>query len=146
MGDLIGSVVDSELYFIPRSEFARVRALNAARADVVALYADMARLNTLYMIARAGSGHIGSSFSSLDIVSHLYLAELDRARGDVFFSSKGHDAPGLYAVLIAEGILPEEKLHKLRRLDGLPGHPDVGTAGLVANTGSLGMGLSLIHI
>jgi transketolase len=142
LGDLIGSVVDSELYYIPRSEFVRVRSLNAPRPDIAELYADMARLNTLYMIARAGSGHIGSSFSSLDIVSTLYLTELDQDRGDVFFSSKGHDAPGLYAVLIAEGILPEDKLHALRRLGGLPGHPDTGTAGFVTNTGSLGMGIS----
>ncbi len=142
MGDLIGNVVDSELYFIPRSEFARVRALNAPRPEIAALYADMARLNALYMIARAGSGHIGSSFSSLDIVSTLYLSELDRKQGDIFFSSKGHDAPGLYAVLIAEGVLPEDKLHALRRLGGLPGHPDVGIAGFVTNTGSLGMGIS----
>ena len=50
--------------------------------------------------------------------------------------------PASNAVLIAEGILPEEKLHLLRRLNGLPGHPDIGTAGLVTNTGSLGMGIS----
>lgn len=142
MGDLIGDVVESELYFIPRAEFERVRRLNAPKAEVVGLYADMARLNALFMIARAGSGHIGSSFSALDIVSQLYVSELDVGRGDVFFSSKGHDAPGLYAVLIAEGVLPEDKLHTLRRLDGLPGHPDVGTPGLVTNTGSLGMGIS----
>ncbi|MCZ7660886.1 MAG: thiamine pyrophosphate-dependent enzyme [Xanthobacteraceae bacterium] len=142
MGDLIGNVVETSLYYVPRAEFQRARALNGPLAERVALYADMARLNTLYMIARAGSGHIGSSFSSLDIVSLLHLAELDPRRGDVFFSSKGHDAPGLYAVLIAQGILPEDKLHRLRRLDGLPGHPDIGTAGLVANTGSLGMGVS----
>lgn len=142
MGDLIGNVVETSLYYVPRAEFQRARALNGPLAERVALYADMARLNTLYMIARAGSGHIGSSFSSLDIVSLLHLAELDPRRGDVFFSSKGHDAPGLYAVLIAQGILPEDKLHRLRRLDGLPGHPDIGTEGLVANTGSLGMGIS----
>jgi transketolase len=142
LGDLIGQVVESELYYIPRREFERVKRLSAPRSAVVSLYADMARLNALYMIAKAGSGHIGSSFSSLDIISHLYLRELDRERGDVFFSSKGHDAPALYAVLIAEGILPEDKIHGLRRLDGLPGHPDVGTPGLVTNTGSLGMGIS----
>ena len=142
MGDLIGDVVESELYYVPRAEFERVRRLNAARPEIVALYADMARLNALYMIARAGSGHIGSSFSSLDLVSHLYLDELDGAAGDVFFSSKGHDAPALYAVLVAEGVLPERLLHALRRLGGLPGHPDIGTPGLVTNTGSLGMGIS----
>lgn len=142
MGELIGQLVETELYYIRRAEFERVKRLNAPRPTIVSLYADMARLNALYMIARAGSGHIGSSFSALDIVTHLYLCEIDVSRGDIFFSSKGHDAPGLYAVLIAEGVLAEDKIHALRRLNGLPGHPDVGTPGFVTNTGSLGMGIS----
>jgi transketolase len=33
-------------------------------------------------------------------------------------------------------------LHQLRRLNGLPGHPDCATPGIAANTGSLGMGIS----
>lgn len=126
------------------SEFARVRALNAPPAERVALFATVARLATLTMIARAGSGHIGSSFSSLDIVSWLLLEELersDRAPG-LYFSSKGHDVPGLYAVLAGLGRLPFDSLTRLRRLGGLPGHPDVSVPGIAANTGSLGMGIS----
>ena len=142
MGDLVGVAVDGELYFLRRSEFERVRGLGAARPEVVALFADMARLNALYMIATAGSGHIGSSFSSLELFTHLELNEIDRGRGDLFFSSKGHDAPGLYAVMMAAGLLEEDLIQRLRRLDGLPGHPDVSTPGVVANTGSLGMGVS----
>jgi transketolase len=61
---------------------------------------------------------------------------------DVFFSSKGHDAPGYYALLIGLGRLDQSLVHGLRRLGGLPGHPDVGTPGVAANTGSLGMGIS----
>src|SRR5207248_1035420 len=109
----------------------------------------LARVNALYMIAAAGSGHIGSSFSAMDIVSWLYLNELRRpdantsaAFGDLYFSSKGHDVPGLYAVLIGLGDLDFDLLHQLRRLGGLPGHPDVSTSGVVTNTGSLGMGVS----
>ena len=142
MGDLVGSAVDGELYFIRRSEFERIRRLNAPRAEITALFADMARLNALYMIATAGSGHIGSSFSSMDLFSHLQLNEIDQGQGEVFFSSKGHDAPGLYAIMMAVGLLDEGLIHNLRRLGGLPGHPDVGTKGIVANTGSLGMGIS----
>ena len=142
MGDLVGSAVDGELYFIGRPEFERIRRLNAPRAEVTALFADMARLNALYMIATAGSGHIGSSFSSMDLFAHLQLNEIDHAKGERFFSSKGHDAPGLYAIMMALGLLDEDLIHRLRRLDGLPGHPDVGIKGIVANTGSLGMGIS----
>ena len=128
-------------HFVSKSEFARARRVNAAAGDRAALFAALARINTLYMIKRAGSGHIGSSFSSLDIVSWLYLNELEEGR-HVYFSSKGHDAPGLYAVLVGMGLLEQDKLHKLRRLDGLPGHPDIATPHMVANTGSLGMGIS----
>jgi transketolase len=142
MGDLVGAAVDGELYYIKRHQFDRVRRLNAETAEVTALFADMARLNALYMIATAGSGHIGSSFSSMDLFAHLQLNEVDTSKGDKFFSSKGHDAPGLYAIMMAVGLLDEGLIHSLRRLDGLPGHPDVGTKGIVANTGSLGMGIS----
>jgi transketolase len=111
-----------------------------AREERAAIFADMCRLNALYMIARAGSGHIGSSFSSLDIVSWLLLEELQQE--DVYFSSKGHDAPGYYAALVGMGKLDPQLQHKLRKIDGLPGHPDIGTPGIATNTGSLGMGIS----
>ncbi len=66
----------------------------------------------------------------------------DDPERDIYFSSKGHDVPGQYAVLYALGVLPAEKLLKLRRLGGLDGHPDVGVPGIEANSGSLGMGIS----
>src|SRR4029079_17108666 len=107
----------------------------------------MCRLNTLVAVTRAGSGHLGSSFSAMDIVVHLFFQELNTAQvgfdnpdRDIYFSSKGHDVPGLYAVLPRLGELPQERLLKLRRLGGLDGHPDVGVPGIEANSGSLGMG------
>src|SRR5207244_11036936 len=130
------------LNVIPEAEFDR------AGADL-SLIADMCRANALVAVKRAGSGHIGSSFSALDIVVHLLWRELNVAEvgwddpdRDVFFSSKGHDVPGLYAALHALGVIPAERLLRLRRLGGLDGHPDVGIPGIEANSGSLGMGLS----
>lgn len=139
----------TDLYFVPLAEFQRLESLTMAPEARAALFATFCRLNTLYMITRAGSGHIGSSFSSLDIVSWLFLDELHTAgklattalRGS-YFSSKGHDVPGLYAVLIGLGLLRFDLLHSLRRLNGLPGHPDLSTPFIEANTGSLGMGVS----
>ena len=148
MGDIQTDQGESlELTWIPASEFARVRAAKAPAADKAAAFAALARVNTLYMIAGAWSGHIGTSFSSLEIMSWLFLNELrDLDQGpagcDIFFSSKGHDAPALYSVLIGLGLMPEEKVHELRRLHGLPGHPHVETPYIQANTGSLGMGIS----
>ncbi len=129
------------LRYVPRSELERIRALGGNAVARAACFADACRLNALYMIQRAGSGHPGTTFSSLDIVSWLHLEEL--RDGDRYFSSKGHDAPGLYAVLAALGRIDFDLIHGLRRLGGLPGHPDVATTPeVVTSTGSLGMGVS----
>ena len=132
----------AELRLIPREEFARA-------GDDLALVADMCRFNALTAVKRAGSGHLGSTFSALDIVVHLLWRELNVVEAgwesperDVFFSSKGHDVPGLYAALHALGVVSSERLLRLRRLGGLDGHPDIGAPGIEANSGSLGMGLS----
>ena len=106
------------------------------------LISDMCRINILYMICCAGSGHIGSSFSSIDIMNWV-LGELSKNYEKLyFFSSKGHDAPALYNSLIAYGKLNFSLLNKLRKIDGLPGHPDINTPNIFTNTGSLGMGIS----
>jgi transketolase len=129
------------LRYVPAAEFERIRALDADPVERASAFADACRLNALYMIERAGSGHPGTTFSSLDVVVWLHLEVLQE--GDRYFSSKGHDAPGLYAVLTALGQLDFDLIHQLRRLDGLPGHPDVAaTPEVVTSTGSLGMGIS----
>ena len=148
MGDLQTEQGESlELRYVPVLEFARVVNASADPVAKTAAFAALARINALYMIAGAWSGHIGTSFSSLEIMSWLFLNELrDLGKGadacDIFFSSKGHDAPALYSVLIGLGLLPADKMHQLRRIGGLPGHPHVETPYVQANTGSLGMGIS----
>lgn len=140
-------VGDDSLSFVGRDAFRAVRSGVAdpiARAEVLA---DLCRINTLYMIMQAGSGHIGSSFSSTDIITWLWTEALRDPNGtsadaDVYFSSKGHDVPALYSLLIAIEKLGFSLLPKLRQLNGLPGHPDVSTPYIATNTGSLGMGIS----
>ncbi|HEU5490052.1 MAG TPA: transketolase C-terminal domain-containing protein [Gaiellaceae bacterium] len=138
-----------QLEFMAREGIDRVRAADGDADARLALIADVCRLNALVAVKRAGSGHLGSSFSALDIMTHLLYSELnvaelgfDDPERDVFFSSKGHDVPGLYAALYGLGVLPAERLARLRRLGGLDGHPDVGVPGIEANSGSLGMGIS----
>jgi transketolase len=143
----LDQVTSDELVCVPASEFRRLIDAKLPAVVTAEAFAALARVNTLYMIARAWSGHIGTSFSSLDVMSWLFLNEirdLDKGPGacDIFFSSKGHDAPALYSVLIGLSLLPEEKMDHLRRLHGLPGHPHVETPYIQANTGSLGMGVS----
>ncbi len=138
-----------ELAFITKASIDAVRSADGGADARLALIADVCRLNALVAVKQAGSGHLGSSFSALDIVVHLLYAELDVADAgfdssdrDVFFSSKGHDVPGHYAALYGLGVVPAERLARLRRLAGLDGHPDVGVPGIEANSGSLGMGIS----
>ena len=138
-----------DLQYIPPSEFARIEGSIEDTRTRLQLISDMCRLNTLVAVKRAGSGHLGSSFSAIDIFVCLYWevmnispSSVDDPDRDIVFSSKGHDVPGLYSVLCARGILPEDKLLKLRRLGGLDGHPDISIRGIETNTGSLGMGIS----
>jgi transketolase len=139
---------DRGLSYVGLPAIEAVRRASADPIERAGLLADVCRLNTLYMIMQAGSGHIGSSFSSTDLITWLWTEELANANSgapgaDVYFSSKGHDAPALYALLIALGKLEFDLIHKLRRFGGLPGHPDIETTPFIAtNTGSLGMGVS----
>jgi transketolase len=134
---------------IPFEEFQRVQSAQIDKYQKLAIIADMNRANTLVEVKRAGSGHLGSSFSAMDIVIWLYYEEMnivkvgfDSPERDIYFSSKGHDVPGLYATMYSLGVLPEEKLIRLRRIGGLDGHPDLNIPGIEANSGSLGMGIS----
>jgi transketolase len=135
--------------FLTYEDFLRIRQSKIDRYARVQLLADLCRFNTLLAVKRAGSGHLGSSFSAMDLVAWLYFEKMNTAEigvthpdRDVYFSSKGHDVPGLYSVLHAVGVLPIEKLMLLRRFNGLDGHPEVHIPGIEANSGSLGMGIS----
>lgn len=134
---------------IKKEEFDKVKKIEERWSKKMQLFSDMCRFNTLVAVKKAGSGHLGSSLSAMDITTHLYLNEmnvldvgLDSPDRDIYFSSKGHDVPGLYSLFFALGIIPEQKLLMLRRLNGLDGHPEVRQPGIEASTGSLGMGIS----
>ncbi|GMQ88776.1 MAG: transketolase [Gammaproteobacteria bacterium] len=138
-----------EIKLIAASEFQRVRETGMDAHDKLRLLADMCCANTLATVKRAGSGHLGSSFSSLDIVTWLYHAGMntlelgfDHPDRDIYFSSKGHDAPACYAVLYSLGVISKGQFINLRRLGGTHGHPDVSIPGIETNSGSLGMGIS----
>ncbi len=141
MLDLHTEVLESglELYFIKSDSMQGLDPFRSESDFKTLGYA--LRLNTLSMIKAAGSGHIGSSFSAIDLMLACRTLLSDNPQ-NVFFSSKGHDAPGLYAVMNAHGEIPDSFLLKLRRMEGLPGHPEVGSFGIPTSTGSLGMGIS----
>ncbi len=141
MLDLHTEVLESglELYFIKSDSMQGLDPFRSESDFKTLGYA--LRLNTLSMIKAAGSGHIGSSFSAIDLMLACRTFLSDNPQ-NIFFSSKGHDAPGLYAVMNAHGEIPDSFLLKLRRMEGLPGHPEIGSFGIPTSTGSLGMGIS----
>ena len=99
----------------------------------------------------AKSGHPGGSLGAADIMTYLYFEEMNvdpadprKADRDRFVLSKGHCAPGLYAVLAERGFFPKEDLETLRHIGRhLQGHPNMtDTPGVDMSTGSLGQGIS----
>lgn len=132
------------LQYIPISSLKKIQKnKNINYLDKLELISLILRLNILYSIQRAGSGHLGSSFSALDIF--LCCSEYLQNKKGNFFSSKGHDVPALYNVMTLYNKLDFKRIHSLRRLYGLPGHPDINTKNILFNTGSLGMGISKIN-
>lgn len=110
------------------------------------------RLDVVGIFEHARRGHIGSTFSLIEIIRVLYddvlrispdaLGSLERDR---FILSKGHGCLALYVVLADKGFFPPEELCKFCAFDGiLGGHPEAGKIpGVEASTGALGHGLSI---
>ena len=109
------------------------------------------RMDIIRAVHAAKSGHPGGSLSAADLFTYLYQRELrvdpanpKWADRDRFVLSKGHTAPGLYAVLAERGFFPVEELETLRHIGSdLQGHPNMNeTPGVDMSTGSLGQGIS----
>ncbi len=120
--------------------------------DELKTQANTIRKDILSMIYNIQSGHLGGSFSMVEMLTALYFDEMhyepenpSLKNRDRFVLSKGHTAPALYAVLANAGFFPKDKLMtSFRRIDSmLQGHPDMKkTPGVEMTSGSLGMGLS----
>ena len=112
------------------------------------------RRDIIEMLYRAGSGHPGGSLSAVELVSALYLGEMNYdpanttdPNRDRFILSKGHCCPVLYATLAHVGAIPREALWKLRTLGSpLQGHPCMlKMPQMEVSTGSLGQGISVAN-
>lgn len=121
------------------------RELETLEAVSLTLKKDIVRL-----IAKAGSGHIGGSLSSLDILLMLYsLANItpdnmEQPDRDRVIVSMGHISPALYCTLAAFGFVDKEALFaQYRTLPGVfEGHPSHMAPGVEWCNGCLGQGLS----
>lgn len=110
------------------------------------------RRETMKMVHRARSGHLGSSFSIIDILTVLYSQYLnvdpkkpDDPKRDRFILSKGHGCSALYVTLAEQGFFPTEQLETYMQ-DGstFAGHPCSDLVpGIEVSTGSLGHGLPI---
>jgi transketolase len=108
------------------------------------------RFRLVQMSHRAGTPHLGSALSCVDILVALYwtVLRVDAARPDDpdrdrFILSKGHAATALYATLARRGFFPETWLDEFAQ----PGSPLAEqpaprcAPGVELATGSLGHGL-----
>ena len=117
----------------------------------LALTAAKARALSMNMVYGAASGHLGGSFSSMDILTVLYHnvmnvdpADPQKADRDRFVLSKGHCTPAIYPTLALRGYFPAEELKLFRSIEGhMSGHAEMRhVKGIDMSTGSLGQGLS----
>lgn len=125
--------------------------MNSERVRELQISATHVRKMALEAVYSAGAGHPGGSLSAADILTYLYMEEMqvdpknpadpDRDR---FVLSKGHCSPALYGVLAEAGFIPKEDIKTFRRIDSyLQGHPDMKSVpGVDMSTGSLGQGIS----
>jgi transketolase len=89
------------------------------------------RRDVLGLALEKGDGHLGGSFSEIEILISLYqkiLRDIDK-----FILSKGHSCYPLYILLQEKGFQPK-----------ISGHPDIDEKnGIWCTTGSLGHGLPI---
>ena len=102
-------------------------------------------------VSNAKSGHPGGPMSLADFTYILYSEFLtidpenpDWENRDRVVLSVGHTCMLIYSILYLCGYLKIEDLKSFRKLGSLtPGHPEIETPGIDANTGPLGQGVGM---
>ena len=105
------------------------------------------RLDILNSIQNADSGHLGPSFSCVEILYTIMKKHINfkiKNRNKIILS-KGHAAPAIYSVYNHLGLLKKNELNTLRKFTSrLQGHPDKKKLKILDfGTGALGQGLSV---
>ena len=105
------------------------------------------RKRIINMIYKAKSGLSGGSLSIIDMLTAIYEIDVnfnENPRSRVVLS-KGHTVPAQYAILNSKGIIKDEEMSTLRKINSrLQGHPSIKDIPEVdATTGLLGQGLSI---
>jgi transketolase len=128
---------------------SEILAKSTARLDGRSLALRRKVVDTL---AAPRRGHVGSSFSLVEIMRVLYdhVLRYDSARPDWpgrdrCILSKGHGCVAQYVMLAEKGFFPEAELSRFCMADAmLGGHPCAAKVpGVETSTGSLGHGLAV---
>lgn len=112
------------------------------------------RINILNTIFRVKKGHIGGSFSCIDILICVYISNIfnfskidfQKKINDFFILSKGHSAIALYAILDYLKISNDYDLNNFHKPGSLlmeHPSPNIKLPGIEIETGSLGNGLGV---
>jgi|SRR5579859_5602563 len=110
------------------------------------------RYYCLISTTAAGSGHVTSSLSAVELMTvlmfggffHFQLNNPSFANNDRLIFSKGHASPLFYSLWAVAGKVTEEELLTLRKFGSpLEGHPTMAFPYTEVPTGSLGQGLSV---
>ena len=114
--------------------------------------ARLVRYYCLLSTTTAGSGHLTSSLSAVDIMTTLFFGGFlkfdpknpDNPANDRIIFSKGHASPLFYSLWTVAGVITEDELLTYRKFGSrLEGHPSMEFPLTEAPTGSLGQGLSI---
>ncbi len=110
------------------------------------------RLSALEDAVRAGKGHLGGTFSCVEILVYLYYGgiinidpkDFKNPDRDYFFIGKGHACLAIYPILKDLGFISYERyLEYGQNGSSLGGQLDLSIPGVENNTGSLGHALGI---
>ena len=110
------------------------------------------KLEVLELAVLKGKGHLGGTYSCLDLLVALYYGDvlninLNNFEGnerDRFILSKGHACLALYVILEDLGIITKDALNSYGDNGGLGAQLDISVPGVDWNTGSLGHALGVV--
>jgi transketolase len=118
----------------------------ASPSNLLEKISSQVRLDVLQAAGTSGGGHLGGTFSCVDILVNLFFNEdfnfiptnLQDRGLDKFILSKGHACLAYYSILVLQGKLSKENFDTFSKDGGLGAQLDVNIPFVTWNTGSLG--------
>lgn len=113
--------------------------------------ANQIRLNTVEIIHKTKTSHLGSSLSCVEILVSIYFSSFGLGKNinnkknlkNTFILSKGHAAPVFYSVLENKNYISKKTFDSYSKPGSyLEEHPNIKINGVLVSSGSLGHGLS----